>query len=103
MTLEEARDSLAQAIVRAAAHRSNLSGRSAGWGTGPFKVACRTLALCYGAPTAALAGRIGRRYLVSLNDALRPHGLEVLQYGLGFGAHFLVRRTEREPAEGRTP
>ena len=59
MTLEEARDQLAAALTRAAAKH----GR-------PNAFSCGELALHFGGPPPRLAGRIGRRYLRSLWDAL---------------------------------
>lgn len=58
MTLESARNALADAIVRACKEH----GR-------PNSFGCRELEE-YGGPPAMLAGRIGRRYSGSLFDAL---------------------------------
>ena len=71
-TLEESRDLLAKAIVKRWA-----AGRSA---TGRVAYNPSVLHAEYGGPKPQVAGRIGRRYLRSLNDVLRPHKLEVTAY-----------------------
>lgn len=59
MTLEESRDLLAVAITKAASEH----GR-------PNSFSPRELRLHYGGPDQKVAGRIGRRYIVSLWRAL---------------------------------
>ena len=82
MTLEDARDSIATILTKEIADDTS-------W--------CIHVQAIeeMGGPSRALAGRIGRHFLKSLNEALRAHGVRVTRYTNGV---FCIAR-----AEGRTP
>lgn len=69
MSLEQARDSLAAALLRA----GNEHGTPNGFG-------CGELHRLYGGPGPTLAGKIGRRFLRALRDDM---GIEHITYEAG--------------------